>query len=106
MALREEVASMVESELCDPRIGNAYVTDVQFAHDGKSAHIWVNVEGDEQQGRRSLEGLMAPKGYIRREVADRLGLRHPPELVFELDKSQQYGNRIEELLNRVEKRKR
>ena len=46
------------------------------------------------------------KGYIRREVADRLGLRHPPELVFELDKSQQYETRIEQLLHRVEKRKR
>jgi ribosome-binding factor A len=33
-------------------------------------------------------------------------LRHSPELVFILDQSEQHGNRIEQLLTRIKKRKR
>ena len=106
VALREEVASIVESELTDPRIGNASVTEVQLANDGKAAHVWVTIDGDDRELGRGLEGLMSAKGYIRREISERLGLRHPPELVFHVDKSRLHGNRIEELLGRVARRKR
>jgi len=33
-------------------------------------------------------------------------VRHVPELTFILDRSDEYGGRIDELLNRIKKRKR
>jgi ribosome-binding factor A len=51
-----------------------------------------------------LEGLEAAKTYIRHEVRDRLGVRQSPELHFVLDRSNQAGGRIDELLQRVQKR--
>jgi ribosome-binding factor A len=36
----------------------------------------------------------------------RLGVRHVPELNFLLDKSQEYGSRIDDLLGRIKKRKK
>jgi len=39
-------------------------------------------------------------------LADHLGLRRPPELFFQVDRSQQYQARITELLDRTKKRKR
>ena len=33
-------------------------------------------------------------------------MRHAPELVFVLDQSEKYGSRVEELLKRIDKRKR
>jgi ribosome-binding factor A len=105
-ALREEITSIIEGELSDPRIGAAAVSEVHLATDGRSARIFIYVSGDEKEERNTMKGLMAAKGYIRHEVAERLGLRHPPELIFELDRSETIGARIEELLGRLDKRKR
>jgi ribosome-binding factor A len=105
-ALREEITSIVEGELSDPRVLSVAVSEVHLATDGRSAHVFVVVSGDEREEKKSLQGLMAAKGYIRHEVSERLGLRHPPELIFEVDHSQQFGGRINELLGRIQKRKR
>jgi ribosome-binding factor A len=105
-ALREEIETIVEGELGDPRIGLVSVSSVLMAEDSRSARVYVTVEGDEEEAKDSLEGLTAAVGYIRREVAQRLRLRRPPELYFQLDRSQQYGARIDELLGRTKKRKR
>ncbi len=105
-ALREEISAIVEGELADPRIGLATVTEVMLAPDGKSAHVMVAVVGNEKEAVETMKGLSAATGFIRHEVADRLRLRHAPELFFRLDKSDQYESRIDELLKRIEKRKK
>jgi len=105
-ALREEIASLVEGELEDPRIGLVMVNEVHLASDGKVARVFVSVSGSEDETAESLEGLNASRGFIRHALTTNLGLRHAPDLVFVLDQSEQYGNRVEELLKRVEKRKR
>ena len=105
-ALREEVETIVEGELGDPRIGLASVSSVILADDSRSARIFVVVEGDDAEAEKTLEGLTAAVGFIRREVAERLHLRRPPELYFQLDRSQTYGARIDELLGRTRKRRR
>jgi ribosome-binding factor A len=103
-ALREEIAAMVEGELTDPRIGLATVTEVKLSPDGKSAQVFINVAGDEQEAEQTLAGLEAARNYIRHQLLDRLRIRHAPDLFFQLDRSQQYETRIDELLRRVKKR--
>jgi len=105
-ALREEIEALVEGELGDPRIGLVSVTGVQLADDGRSAQVLVDVEGDDEEAERSLEGLDAAKAYIRHELADRLRLRRSPELIFRLDRSEREKARVEELLARAEKRRK
>ena len=105
-ALREEITILVEGELGDPRIGLVSVSEVQMGEDGRTARVFVTVAGDEDEAGQSLEGLNAARGYIRHELTSRLGLRQAPEIVFALDRSGQYGGRIEELLHRIQKRKR
>jgi ribosome-binding factor A len=105
-ALKDEVGAILEGELADKRIGLCYVTEVVLNPGGKSARIYVCVDGDEQEAQQTMEGLGAARAYIRNEVRDRLGKRHVPELSFHLDRSEEYGGRIEQLLNRVEKRAR
>jgi ribosome-binding factor A len=105
-ALREEVETIVEGELGDPRIGLVSVSSVVLAEDSRSARIFVVVDGDENEAQRSLEGLTAAVGFIRVALAERLHLRRPPELYFQIDRSQTYGARIDELLGRTRKRKK
>ncbi|HUM05409.1 MAG TPA: 30S ribosome-binding factor RbfA [Terriglobales bacterium] len=104
-AIREEIETILEGELGDPRIGLASVSGVLMADDARSARVLVNVAGDDEEAERSLEGLEAAKNFVRHELAERLRLRKPPELFFQLDRSQQLESRVEELLERAKKRR-
>jgi len=103
-ALREEIETIVEGELADPRIGLASVTAVEMADDSRSARVLVAVVGSDEECQKSLEGLAAATGFIRHEVADRLHLRRAPELFFQLDRSDKFQTRVDELLKRAKKK--
>lgn len=100
-ALKEEIGAIVEGELGDPRIGLCNVTEVLVSLDGKSARVFIHVDGDEQEGERSIKAIEAAKGYIRHELLERLGVRHVPELSFVLDRSREIVARIDQLLART-----
>lgn len=103
-ALREEIETILEGELGDPRIGLVNVSEVILAPDSRSARVLVVAQGDDDEAEETMEGLQAASGYIRRELVERLHLRRAPELLFILDRSHQYQTRIDELLNRTKKR--
>jgi ribosome-binding factor A len=103
-ALREEIETIVEGELSDPRIGLVNVSEVDLAPDSRTARVLVVIAGDDQEAERTLQGLHAATGFIRSELAERLRLRRAPELVFEWDRSQQFQERIDELLKRTRKK--
>jgi ribosome-binding factor A len=105
-AIREEIETILEGELGDPRIGLASVTAVLMAQDARSARIMVTVAGDEAEAERTMAGLSAAKNYVRHELAERLRLRRPPELYFQIDRSDQMESRVEELLTREKKRRK
>lgn len=105
-ALKEEIGAIIEGELGDPRIALCIVSEIMLAPDGKTARVFLQVQGDERESKQTLTAINAAKGYIRRELLDRLGVRHVPELTFVLDRSQELGARIDELLGRIKKRKR
>ena len=102
----QEIGSMLEGELSDPRIAPSYVTDVVLAPGGKSARIFVSVLGNEEEEASTLEGLTTARSYIRSQLRDRMGVRHVPELSFAIDRSQKMTTRMEELLDRTRKRDR
>jgi ribosome-binding factor A len=104
-ALREEIGAIIEGELGDPRIGLATVSEVAMNPGGKSARVYVRVD-DEDEADATLAGLNAAKKYVSSELTTRLGLRHCPELLFVIDRSESAGGRIDQLLHRVEERKR
>ena len=105
-ALREEIDVILEGELADPRIGLVAVSEVVLAPGGKTARVFVRADGAEEDDEQTLAGLNAAKGFIRHQLADRMGLRHPPELIFVIDRSDQYKSRIDELLGRTRKKRK
>src|SRR5580704_11837248 len=104
--LREEIGIMLEGQLSDPRISFAYVTQVLLNPGGKSALVYVAVDGGKDEETQTIEGLMAARGYIRHELLERLGVRHVPELSFHIDRSEKMKSRIDELLGRAQKRQK
>ena len=104
--LREEIGAMIEGELSDPRISFAYITQVVLNPGGKSALIYVAVDGGPDEEAETVDGLMAARGYIRHELLERMGVRHVPELSFHVDRSEKMKTRIDELLGRAKKRQK
>jgi ribosome-binding factor A len=77
-----------------------------MAQDARSARVMVTVAGDDAEAERTLEGLSAARNYVRHELAERLRLRKPPELYFQIDRADQMESRVDELLSRAKKRAR
>lgn len=104
--LREEIGTMLEGQLSDPRIAVCYVTEVVMQPGNKSARVYIAVDGDEEAEKATIAALAAAKGYIRHELLERMGVRRVPDLSFHIDKTQKFNARIDELLGRTKRRQR
>jgi len=102
-AVKEELAEIIGFEMDDPRLLEVDVTDVQLSPDSRHATIKVGLNGDQRRQNQALAALEHASGYLRRELALRLQLRHVPELHFEQDRNPNVEGRIEFLLRRVRK---
>ncbi len=102
--IREEIDAMILGDLSDPRIASAHVTQVLLNPGGKSAVVYVQVDGGAELEAPTVEGLTAARGWIRAELKARTGKRHVPELQFFADRSERLTGRIDELLTRTRKR--
>lgn len=96
--IKKELSLLLQNELKDPRIGFTTVTGVQLTNDLSQATIFVSVLGEDEQKEASLKALQQANGYIRSEIGQKIRLRHTPELIFKIDQSVEYGNRIESIL--------
>jgi ribosome-binding factor A len=100
--IRQEINAMLAGELKDPRLaGLATVSEVRVTPDLKQARVYVSVVGDEAEKASTIEGLTAAAGFIRHELSERLQMRRAPEVNFVLDRSEEYGQRIEDLIRQT-----
>ncbi len=103
--IREDVADLVNRQLCDPRIGFTTVTRVELSADFQFARVFVSVLGDESARQQTLEGLARATGYVRHEIGRRLRLRRVPEVAFVLDRSPEEALRLEQLIEKLHEEK-
>jgi ribosome-binding factor A len=100
--IKREMAEILTQRLRDPRLGGMIsVTDVEVTPDLSLARIYVSVLAPDEARDRALAALAHSAGFVRHELAPRLGLREVPEIRFVLDTSIQQGARVEELLRRI-----
>ena len=100
--IRNEVGLMLAGELKDPRLAAVLnVTEVRLTPDMRTVRAYVELSGSVEERQRALEGLKAAAGFVRHELVERLQLRRAPEVIFIPDTSEEYGQRIEELLKKV-----
>jgi ribosome-binding factor A len=67
----------------------------------KQARIYFTIHGGSQKAEAAVEGFESARGFIKRSLARRLGLRYMPDLKFFYDESFDYGSRIDQLLERI-----
>ena len=98
----KELSEIIRSEVKDPRVGMmTSVTGADATTDLKSCKVYISVLGGEEELSRTMEGLNACKGFLRRMLAQNLNLRNTPELFFVADRSIEYGTHIAGILDEM-----
>jgi ribosome-binding factor A len=102
--IREEISSLLEFKVKDPRAAGAVVTRVEMHADLQSGRVFVRLlaGGDLEAQKRLVEALDHASGMLRREVTKRLGLRRAPELRYAYDDGQDNVSRIETILAEID----
>ena len=96
--------SRLVSALKDPRVGGLVsLTHVDVTNDLAYARVFVSVLDSTADAGVVMEGLESASGYLRRELAHAMSLRHTPLLRFVADDSMIRGARILDLLSREER---
>ena len=100
--IQRELSELLRA-LKDPRVQKTMVsvTRVDTTSDLRYAKVYVSVY-DKEQSKEVLKGLKAAGGWLRHELAERLSLRHTPELVWTEDHSITYGARILDILSTLD----
>jgi ribosome-binding factor A len=102
--VREELSSLLASEVKDPRAAGAVVTRVEMTDDLRIAQVHVRLlttEDDPARRRELVAALKRAGGMLRREITRRLRLRFAPELRFAYDEGLDATTRIEEILHEI-----
>lgn len=102
---REEIYNVISKQL-----RNRYdlstiisVTDADVAPDLKSAKVYISIyDVDTAKKEQSFNIIKENAAFIRHELSKILHIRTVPELRFYIDESQEYGARIDKLLNKLE----
>ena len=101
-AIREEIATFLNSEVKDPRVtGMVTVTGVEVTRDLRHAKVFVSVLGTDTDRASTFEGLASVAGHLRAHVGRALRLRLAPEITFRPDESIARASRIESLLAQI-----
>lgn len=98
--LVKEISYILANEVKDNDIKFVTVTDVKVTNDLSYAKVYFTVLDNEKR-KTTLDALNSAKGFIRRELADRVDIRHIPELEFVFDESIEYGKKIEDIIDRI-----
>ena len=96
--LKEEISTLLQRELRDPRLGFVTVTEVETSKDLRMAKVFVSVLGDDDRWKASLAALASARGFIRNWLRQNLDLRVTPDLDFRPDRSMEHAARIQALL--------
>ncbi|MBR6408445.1 MAG: 30S ribosome-binding factor RbfA [Clostridia bacterium] len=100
--IRRELSDIFRT-LKDPRVSSELlsIVRIELTNDMSYCKVYVSAIEGMDRSKEAVRGLKSASGYIRRELALRLHLRHTPELRFIADDSIAHGSQINKLLSEL-----
>ncbi len=95
--VRRVLAELIQKGVSDPRLSQATISGVTLSRDLRIAKVYFTMHGGADKSA-IMEGFESAKGFIKRELARKLGLRYMPDLKFFYDGSFDYGAHIDQVL--------
>ncbi|RLC05305.1 MAG: 30S ribosome-binding factor RbfA [Deltaproteobacteria bacterium] len=96
--IQQAITELLNKKMQDPRIEMATISGVKMTPDLRVAHIYVTVFGDKKRISEVMDGFKSSKGFIKKRIAPKLGLKYMPDLKFIHDDSFDKAARMDELI--------
>jgi len=101
--LQRELASLIQHEVRDPRVGMVSVTGVDVSRDLGHARVYFTMMGSDssEDASESTEALNKAAGFLRSQLSRSSNMRTVPQLRFYFDSSVGRGRDLENLIKRA-----
>jgi len=96
------LSELLFRQVRDPRLQGVTITEVTLDPELMYCDVYVNALGDESRQDEVLEGLERAKGFLRREVGQRIRIRNTPELHFHWDVTLERAERLNSLISSLD----
>lgn len=99
--VKQELATLIQFEVRDPRVGMVSITGVDVSRDMAHAKVYVTVLGKDtkEEAEESVAVLNKAAGYLRSQLAKSNNARTTPRLHFHFDGSVVRGQYLSELID-------
>src|SRR5574344_303240 len=99
--MQKELGDILLTEAKDEDFKHVTITDCDVTNDLSFAKIYfTTTDKDRNKVEKELNNA---QGFFRSLLAERLDIRHTPELRFIFDESIEYGNKIEKIIEEIHK---
>ncbi len=98
--IQKELGNIILFEAKDEDFKNVVITAVDVSNDLSFAKVYFTTIDNRD---KVLHDLNNASGYFRSLLAERLEIRHTPELRFIFDESIEYGQKIEKIIEELHK---
>jgi len=92
------ITELLNKKMQDPRIEMATVSGVKMTSDLRVAYVYIAVFGDKKRISETMNGFKNSKGFIKKSIAPKLGLKYMPDLNFVHDESFDKAAKMDELI--------
>ena len=96
--IQKELGNIILFEAKDEDFKNVVITAVECTGDLSFAKVYFTTIDDRQKVTKDLNNAA---GFFRSLLAERLEVRHTPELRFIFDESIEYGAKIEKIISEL-----
>lgn len=100
--LQTEIANIIRNEIKDPRVdGIISVLRVDTDNDLYMANVYISIYNSHNESE-TYKALQKSSGFVRKLLAKRVKLRAMPIVNFKLDKTMDYSEEINSILEKLD----
>ena len=96
--IQKELGSILLLNAKDEDFKNVVITAVDVSNDLSYAKVYFTTIDNREKVTMDLNNA---SGFFRSLLAERLKIRHTPELKFVFDESIEYGQKIEKIIEKI-----
>ena len=98
--MAKEISYILATEVKDRDLRFVTITDCRVTNDLSYAKVYYT-SLDDSNREEIKKAIKNASGFIRKQLMDRIDIRHTPKLVFKFDDSISYGNHIDEIIKEI-----
>ena len=96
------LAIILRNEVKDQRVSGLTITDVEVTKDLRQAKVFVSsMLGDDTDIEGTMAAVDRASGFLRRQLAGVIDMRHCPALIFAYDSSISDGAKMSALIDKA-----